>query len=73
MTEQAKKPTVSNPVEAVVMCDEYGEALEPYADGDYWILPYLDNGAGGLGGGLGAFRDKSKRKVKELYSDRMNT
>jgi len=55
------------------MCDEYGEALEPYADGDYWILPYLDNGAGGLGGGLGAFRDKSKRKVKELYSDRMNT
>ena len=73
MDNETKQPADSNPLEHVVMCDEYGDALEPYADGDYWALPYLDNGAGGTGGGMGVIRDKSKEKVKQLYVERMNT
>lgn len=61
--------TVSNPVEEVVMCDS-NEKLEPYFDGELWILPYLDKGAGGFGGGVGEIKSNSRNEVIKIYNER---
>jgi hypothetical protein len=55
--------------EHAVMCTST-EKLEPYLDGKLWVLPYLDNGAGGLGGGVGEIKAKSKNEVIKIYNER---
>jgi hypothetical protein len=52
-----------------LLCDEYGETLDPYFEDGYWRLPYLMNGAGGFGGGVGEMRHRTKEGVMQMYLD----
>ena len=69
MDNETKQPTVSNPLGHVVMRTDI-EKLEPYFDGKLWVLPYLDNGAGGLCGGVGEIKAKSKNEAIKAYNER---
>ena len=48
-------------------CDEYGEPLTPYFNDGFWRLPYLMNGAGGWGGGVGEMKHETKEGVINMY------
>jgi len=50
-----------------LLCDEYGEPLDPYFDDGFWRLPYLMNGAGGCGGGVGEMKHETKEGVINMY------
>lgn len=45
---------------------EEGE-LDPYFENGFWRLPYLMNGAGGWGGGVGEMKHKTKEGVIGMY------
>lgn len=47
---------------------EEGE-LDAYFKDGYWRLPYLMNGAGGFGGGVGEMKHETKEGVIQMYKD----
>ena len=55
-------------VDSVVNEPEESE-LDPYFEDGYWRLPYLMNGAGGFGGGVGEMKDETKEGVIQMYKD----
>ena len=49
-----------------LLCED---ELEPYFEDGLWRLPYLMNGAGGYGGGVGEMSHETKAGVIEMYKD----
>ena len=47
-----------------------GQELEPYFDKGKWRIPYLMDGAGGYGGGIGELSHETLEGVLELYKER---
>ena len=64
-----KNEKESDIVENRIGNDPEESELDPYFDDGYWRLPYLMNGAGGFGGGVGEMKDETKEGVIQMYKD----
>ncbi len=53
--------------------DWLGEEHQPYFEDGKWRIPFLMDGAGGFGGGVGELSDKTLEGVLKLAKDKLTS